>query len=74
MEHKSKAVYFRKKCFIKYIKNAQGAGVFKQDLDVSETADYILAQFNMIQNYRLNSIPKINIEKILQTALIPLYK
>ena len=65
---------FRKKCFIKYIKNAQGAGVFKQDLDVSETADYILAQFNMIQNYRLNSIPKINIEKILQTALIPLYK
>jgi hypothetical protein len=65
---------FRKDCFIKYIKNAQISGKFKKNLEVTITADYILAQFSMIQNYRLNGYSKNKIEKILNTALIPLYQ
>ena len=65
---------YRKECFIKYIKNAQISGIFKKNLDVSITADYILAQFSMVQNYRLNGVSKNKIEKVLNTALVPLYK
>ena len=65
---------YRKECFIKYIKNAQISGIFKKNLDVSITADYILAQFSMVQNCRLNSISKNKIQKVLNTALVPLYK
>ena len=65
---------FRKKCFIEYIKNAQYDGIFNKNLDISDTADYILAQFSMLQNLRLNGFSKKKIEKILDMALVPLYK
>ena len=63
---------FRIECFKKYIKNAQDDGKFKNNLNPQVTAEYILAQFNMIQTYRLNGIKKNKIENILQTALKPI--
>ena len=63
---------FRIECFKRYIKNAQNDGKIKKNLNPKSTAEYILAQFNMIQTYRLNGIKKNRIENILETALIPL--
>ena len=63
---------FRIECFKKYIKSAQADGKFKKNLDPIDTAKYILAQFNMIQTYRLNGMKKNRIANILNTALKPL--
>ena len=63
---------FRIECFKQYIKNAQADGKFKKNLNAKSTAEYILAQFSMIQTYRLNGIKKNRIENILKTALKPL--
>ena len=63
---------FRIECFKKYVRNAQADGKFKKNLNPQYTAEYILAQFNMIQTYRLNGIKKNRIENILETALKPI--
>ena len=63
---------FRKKCFIKYVINAQSEAKFKKDLDPNFVAEYILSLFNMLQIYRLNGINKKTIEKNLDIALTPL--
>ena len=63
---------FRVECFKKYVRNAQADGKFKKNLNPQYTAEYILAQFNMIQTYRLNGIKKNRIENILETALKPI--
>ena len=63
---------FRIECFKKYVRNAQADGKFKKNLNPQYTAEYILAQFNMIQTYRLNGIKKNRIESILETALKPI--
>ena len=49
---------FRIECFKKYVRNAQADGKFKKNLNPQYTAEYILAQFNMIQTYRLNAHSK----------------
>ena len=59
---------FRIECFKKYIKNAQADGKFKKNLYPTFTTKYIIAQFNMIQTYRVNGIKKNKIESILNTA------
>ncbi len=63
---------FRKKCFIKYVINAQSEEKFKKNLDPNLTAEYILSLFNILQIYRLNGINKKTIEKNLDIALTPL--
>ena len=63
---------FRIECFKRYIKNAQNDGKIKKNLNPKFTAEYILAQFNMIQTYRLNGIKKNRIENILEIALKPI--
>jgi len=63
---------FRIECLKKYVRNAQADGKFKKNLNPQYTAEYILAQFNMIQTYRLNGIKKNRIENILETALKPI--
>ena len=63
---------FRIECFKKYVRNAQADGKFKKNLNPQYTAEYILAQFSMIQTYRLNGIKKNRIENILETALKPI--
>ncbi len=54
------------------MRNAQADGKFKKNLNPQYTAEYILAQFSMIQTYRLNGIKKNRIENILETALKPI--
>ena len=62
----------RIKKFQKYIINAQNDGVFSKNYDAKIYAEYIHAQFSLIQIMRLNKIPVSEIKSIINASLKPL--